>query len=66
MSHELYEEVSQQDAPGEHEAELREAALGEAAVREGAARAPPVITIVPGGHNAASREAVAREAARAR
>jgi len=60
VSHESYEEVSQQDAPGGHEAALREAALGEAAAREGAARAPPVITVVPGGHNAESHEAVAR------
>ena len=54
MSHELYEEMSQQDAPREHEAASREAALGEAAVQEGAARTPPVITVVPGGHDAAS------------
>ena len=47
VSHESYEEVSQQDAPGGHEAALREAALGEAVAREGAARAPPVITVVP-------------------
>ena len=60
VSHESYEEVSQQDAPGGHEAALREAALGEAVAREGAARAPPVITVMPGGHDAASHEAVAR------
>ena len=44
VSHELYEEVSQQDAPGGHESASQEAAM---AAREGAARAPPVITVVP-------------------
>ena len=43
----------------------REATLREAAVQEGAARAPPVITVVPGGHDAVLREAVAQEATRA-
>jgi hypothetical protein len=43
VSHESYEEVSQEDAPGGHEAAWQEAtlgALGEAAAGEGAARAP--------------------------
>ena len=60
VSHESYEEVSQEDAPGGHEAAWQEAtlgALGEAAAGEGAARA------VPGGHDAASGGARAREAA---
>ncbi|KAL3795299.1 hypothetical protein ACHAW5_008265 [Stephanodiscus triporus] len=41
---------------------LREATLQEVAAREGAARAPPVITVVPGGHDAASHDAASREA----
>jgi hypothetical protein len=59
----------QHDAPQEvmpkcaREAASQEAmlgALGEAAAGEGAARAPPFITVVPGGgHDAASREALA-------
>ena len=58
MSHESYEEVSQQDDPGGHEAaawqEATLGALGEAAAGEGAAQAPPVIRrVVPGGHDAA-------------
>ncbi len=57
VSHESYEEVSQQDAPGGHKAAWQEAtlgALGEAVAGEGAVRAPPVITVVPAGHDAAS------------
>ena len=57
VSHESYEEVSQQDDPGGHEAaawqEATLGALGEAAAGEGAAQAPPVIRVVPGGHDAA-------------
>ena len=72
MSHESYEAVSQQDAPpGAQEAALRETAWPEAVAQEAAARedgepavtAPPVITVVPGAHEAALQEAASQEAA---
>ena len=72
VSHESYETVSQQDAPPEaQKAASREATWPEAGSRESAAQedrepavtAPRVITVVPGAHEAALREATLQEAA---